>query len=176
MAREISTTCEVLDKFTRHIVGKHLNRITHNIELALAKLLRKADLVTGIDIDGADLKISFLDSHGANIDAKRLSAGERQIVATAVLWGLLQSANRDLPVVIDSPLGRLDKSHRSNLVESYFPYAAGQVVLLSTDEEIASEHLDELLPFVGAQYELDFDEYEACTSIQRSRRGERQIT
>lgn len=176
VAREISTTCEVLDKFTHHIVEKHLHRITQNIELALAKLLRKSDLVTGIDIDAADLKISFLDSHGANIDARRLSAGERQIVATAVLWGLLQSANRDLPVVIDSPLGRLDKSHRSNLVESYFPYAARQVVLLSTDEEIAGEHLDELFPFVGAQYELDFDEYEACTSIQRSWREERQIT
>ena len=167
VAREISATDEVLGKFARHVLDKHLDRIMRNIEDALAKLLRKSDLVTGIRINSNDLKISFLGAHDNTIDAKRLSAGERQIVATAVLWGLLQSANRDLPVIIDSPLGRLDKSHRTNLIDSYFPHAAAQIVLLSTDEEIAGEHLDRLLPSVGAHYELDFDEDEACTSIQR---------
>ena len=46
------------------------------------------------------------------------------------------------------------------------PHAARQVVLLSTDEEIAGDHLRRLLPSVGARYLLDFDDAEACTSIQ----------
>ena len=39
------------------------------------------------------------------------------------------------------------------------------MVLLSTDEEIVGTHLDLLMPKVGAQYRLNFDEAEARTSI-----------
>ena len=70
-----------------------------------------------------------------------------------------------LPTIIDTPVGRLDRSHRTNLVERYFPNASRQVVLLSTDEEIVGTHLDLLMPNVGAQYRLNFDEVEARTSI-----------
>ena len=88
------------------------------------------------------------------------------MVATAVLWGLSRCTGMTLPTVIDTPVGRLDRSHRTNLVERYFPNASRQVVLLSTDEEIVGDHLLRLLPSVGAQYRLDFDDSESCTSIR----------
>lgn len=94
-----------------------------------------------------------------------LSAGERQMMATGILWGLSRCTGMTLPTVIDAPLGRLDRTHRTNLIERYFPNASRQVVLLSTDEEIAGDHLRRLQPSVGAQYRLDFNETEACTTI-----------
>jgi len=46
------------------------------------------------------------------------SLGLKQLLAIAFLWGLARVSGRKLPVAIDS-LGRLDSSHRTNLVERY---------------------------------------------------------
>ena len=67
-------------------------------------------------------------------------------------------SSKTLPTVIDTPLGRLDKSHRENLIKNYFPNASRQVILLSTDEEITVEQLDKLMPSVGALYHLESTE------------------
>ena len=157
----------VLEAFADQMVRKHLGRITHEIDVALKTLLRKQALVAGVTIDPSDLSVSLLDRNGRSIDTQRLSAGERQMMATAVLWGLSRCTGMTLPTVIDTPVGRLDRSHRTNLVERYFPNASRQVVLLSTDEEIVGAHLERLAPHVGARYRLDFDEDKACTSISR---------
>lgn len=165
IAREITAADAVLTEFTDHMIRKHLGRITNAINSSLRELLRKSGLVDGVSIDPSDLSVTLLDEDDRPLDAKRLSAGERQIVATAVLWGLSQCTGMTLPTVVDSPVGRLDRSHRTNLVDRYFPQASRQVVLLSTDEEIVGEHLQLLLPQVGAQYRLDFDEAEGFTSV-----------
>ena len=165
IAREISDADSVLTEFADHMIRKHLGRITNEINSALQQLLRKSSLIAGVSIDPSDLSVTLLDAVGNPFDAKRLSAGERQIMATAVLWGLSRCTGMTLPTIIDTPVGRLDRSHRTNLVERYFPHASRQVVLLSTDEEIVGTHLDLLMPKVGAQYRLNFDEAEARTSI-----------
>ena len=165
-AREISAADEVLEQFAHHMVCKHLNRITTEINSALAVLLRKQGLVSAVFIDPDNLSVALLGSSHQRIDAHRLSAGERQMMATGILWGLARCTGMTLPTVIDAPLGRLDRTHRTNLIERYFPNASRQVVLLSTDEEIAGDHLQRLLPSVGIQYRLDFNEAEACTAIR----------
>lgn len=165
IAREITAADEVLTEFADHMIRKHLGRITSAINSSLRDLLRKNGLVCGVSIDPSDLSVTLLDECDQPFDARRLSAGERQIVATAVLWGLSQCTGMALPTIIDTPVGRLDRSHRANLVDQYFPEASGQVVLLSTDEEIVGEHLQRLLPHIGARYRLDFDEAEGFTSV-----------
>jgi DNA sulfur modification protein DndD len=68
--------------------------------------------------------------------------------------------------MIDTPVGRLDRSHRMNLVTRYFPAASRQVVLLSTDEEIVGEYLDHLDPYIGKSYILEYDDTADSTSIR----------
>jgi DNA sulfur modification protein DndD len=165
-AREITAADEVLEQFAHHMVSKHLNRITTEINSALAVLLRKQGLVTSVFIDPDDLSVALVGSRRQRVDPHRLSAGERQMMATGILWGLSRCTGMTLPTVIDAPLGRLDQTHRKNLIERYFPNASRQVVLLSTDEEIAGDHLRRLQPSVGAQYRLDFNETDACTTIR----------
>ena len=165
IAREITAADEVLVRFSQHMVRKHLKRITYEIDSALSLLLRKQGLVASVSIDTENLSVALLDSKGRRVDTNRLSAGERQMIATGILWGLSRCTGMTLPTVIDAPLGRLDRTHRANLVERYFPNAARQVVLFSTDEEIAGDHLRRLLPSVGVQYLLDFDDVEARTTI-----------
>lgn len=167
IAREVAAADEVLAKFAHHMVCKNLNRITNEVNNALAVLLCKQGLITSVFIDSENLSVTLLDTERRRVDAHRLSAGERQMMATGILWGLSRCVGKALPTVIDAPLSRLDRTHRTNLVEQYFPNAARQVVLLSTDEEIAGDQLLRLRPSVGAQYRLDFDETEARTTIRK---------
>jgi DNA sulfur modification protein DndD len=165
IAREVDRAESTLGRFASRIVARHVDRITDNISVALTSLLRKEGLVTKIWIDPSSLHISLFGRDASLIDPGRLSAGERQMLATAVLWGLSKSTGRTLPTVIDTPVGRLDKSHRSNLVTRYFPFAARQVVLLSTDEEITGRYLSQLRPFVGREYLLKYDDRADATTI-----------
>lgn len=164
-AREIAATDELLAEFADHMVRNHLASITKEIDGALTTLLRKQKLATGVHIDPADLSVSLLDGQRQPINTRKPSAGERQMMATAVLWGLSRATGMTLPTVIDTPIGRLDKSHRMNIVARYFPNASRQVVLLSTDEEITGDYLERLRPRIGQAYTLDFDETDESTSI-----------
>jgi DNA sulfur modification protein DndD len=166
ISREADRAQHTLTRFSARIVAQHMERISENITWSLRALLRKERLVTRLAIDPATLHITLYDRNGNRIDPGQLSAGERQMLATAVLWGLSKSAGRTLPMVIDTPVGRLDSSHRTNLVTQYFPFAARQVVLLSTDEEIVGAYLAQLHPYIGRQYLLSYDNGADLTEIK----------
>ena len=76
------------------------------------------------------------------------------MLALSVLWGLAKSARRELPVIIDTPMSRLDSSHRSSFVNNYLLNAGDQVIVLSTDTEIVDEYHDFIRPYVGRHYLL----------------------
>ncbi len=165
VAREVAAADEVLAEFAQRMVRKHLGRITNEIDIALATLLHKQKLMSGVAISPEDLTITLLNPQQESVDTRRLSAGERQLMATAVLWGLSRSTGMALPTVIDTPVGRLDRSHRKNLIQRYFPNASRQVVLLSTDEEIVGDHLHLLRPHIGVEQSLDFDDADGSTAV-----------
>lgn len=146
---------------------RHLDRICGLILDALGQLLRKDKLITGvtIDPDTHTVQLTGVDSHP--LPAQALSAGERQLLAVAMLWGLARAAGRPLPIIIDTPLGRLDGSHREHLVERYFPHASHQVILLSTDTEIDEPAYRRIAKHVGRSYRLDFDPATNATTVQR---------
>jgi len=144
---------------------RHVGQIARLVLEALNRLLRKDRLVTDVRIDPMSYTVELIGSDGQSLAAAELSAGERQLLAVALLWGLAQAAGQPLPMVIDTPLGRLDGSHRGRLIERYFPHAAHQVVLLSTDTEVDEAALKTLRPFVGRMYRLEFDSAVNATTV-----------
>jgi DNA sulfur modification protein DndD len=145
---------------------RHVGRISRLILDALTQLLRKDALVSDVRIDPISQNVELSGPNGRPISASELSAGERQLLAVALLWGLAQAAGQPLPMVIDTPLGRLDGSHRDHLITRYFPRASHQVVLLSTDTEIDKNAFDSLRPQVGRTYRLDFDTAANATAVK----------
>lgn len=136
---------------------RHLERISQLVMEALGMLLRKENLITDVKIDPETHAVALTGVDGHTLPAKDLSAGERQLLAVALLWGLARAAGQPLPVVIDTPLGRLDGTHREHLLERYFPQASHQVIMLSTDTEIDEEAYARIAPRVGRAYHLEFD-------------------
>lgn len=157
---------KTLDALKIKAAERHVGQISRLVLEALGRLLRKDRLVTDVRIDPTTYALELVGSDGQSLAATELSAGERQLLAVALLWGLAQAAGQPLPMVIDTPLGRLDGEHRGRLVERYFPHAAHQVVLLSTDTEVDEAALKTLRPFVGRMYQLDFDGTTNATTIR----------
>jgi DNA sulfur modification protein DndD len=144
----------------RQLLDSTVTRNLANIEAAILtrfhQLIGKKNLVTGVSIDPETLELRVSTGDGEHQPIERLSAGERQLLATASLWGLSTVAGRSIPLVIDTPLGRLDGDHRINLSTNYFPYAARQVVILSTDSEFTRELYEKMRHAVGREYTIQF--------------------
>ncbi len=155
-----------LTAFRRSVITRHVARIERLVFESYKQLLRKAALVSALSIDPQTYSLTLFAQDGEVLNAERLSAGERQLLALALLWGLGKASGRPLPTAIDTPLGRLDSGHRIHLVERYLPYASHQTLLLSTDEEITGEYLRRLDPWIGRMYLLRNNDATGATHIE----------
>jgi DNA sulfur modification protein DndD len=105
----------------------------------------------GLEINN-NYGLSIID-HTGNV-LKERSAGAEQIVALSLIDGLNKTARKSGPIVMDTPLGRLDPNHRSNVLK-YLPKMAEQVVLLVHEGEIdPSRDLSNFAERIGARYQI----------------------
>jgi len=140
------------------VTDRKIDRLSGLITESFRFLLRKTALVERIAIDPGTFAITLYDDAGHTIPKERLSEGEKQIFAISVLWGLARASTRPLPAVIDTPMARLDATHRQHLVERYFPNASHQVVIFSTDTEVDRHYYPMLQPFIARAYHLNYDQ------------------
>jgi DNA sulfur modification protein DndD len=155
-----------LTQFKAQVVENNIAKLETLILQSFQELIRKETLVQAIRIDPKAYQLQLTGSDGNELSTERLSAGERQLLAVAMVWGLSRASGRPLPAIIDTPLGRLDSKHRKHLITRYFPYASHQVLLLSTDEEINENHLQQLKPQIGRSYYLDYDQKTRTTTVK----------
>lgn len=158
---------ETLGRFRTKIVKQHTENMEALMLESFRKLLRKKELVSGLRINPETFEATLTAKDGKVLPFDRLSAGEKQLLATSLLWGLARASGRPVPTIIDTPLGRLDSSHRNHLIERYFPNASHQVLLLSTDEEIVGSYYKELEPFITRTYLLEHNEEMGQTNIKQ---------
>ncbi len=159
---------ETLKLFRERLTLRKLNKLENEVTECFRYLLHKSDLVHRIIIDTNTFSLSLYDSNSKPVDKHRLSAGEKQLLAIAFLWALARVSGHNLPVAIDTPLGRLDSSHRSNLIERYFPSASHQVILLSTDTEIAEKEVKTLRKneAIAREYVLKYSQETRQTTVE----------
>jgi DNA sulfur modification protein DndD len=162
---------DTLQLFRERLTLKKLNKLEGEASECFRYLLHKSNLVHRVAIDENTFSLSLYSPEGSLVPKHRLSAGEKQLLAIAFLWGLARVSGRNLPVAIDTPLGRLDSSHRSNLLDRYFPTASHQVILLSTDTEIGQGEVEHLrqLDAIAKQYLLEYDSSKRQTTIHPDR-------
>lgn len=155
-----------LEAYREKVLMAHLERIEGLVLKSFKNLLRKETLIGQIKINRETCEMKIYSALGEEIHPERLSAGERQLLSTALLWGISQAAGKPLPTVIDTPLGRLDTSHRENLINNYFPYASHQVLLLSTNEEIVGKYFDQLKPYISRTCLLKHSDVQGSTTVR----------
>ena len=155
---ECDAMANLLNQF---IIQLRKNKIHHlqDKTFEMYRLLSsRGGLIKDLNIDDTTYEVSISDRNGHEIRKSALSAGEKEVYAISLLWGLAQTSELKLPIIIDTPLSRLDSSHRDNIVNNYFPNAGEQVIILSTDTEIDIDYYRALRPHLSGAGKLKFDE------------------
>lgn len=172
MVKYAAMSVEVLNAFKIRLQREKLTALSDTATACFKELVEKNSLVSAITIDPETLDIALLDAGGAELHKSQLSAGEQQMFAVAVVWALALTSGYKAPVIIDTPMARLDSSHRANFVTKYLPAASSQVLVLSTDEEVYGRYLELIRSHVADTYTLLYSEDEQCTSIVHGYFGE----
>jgi DNA sulfur modification protein DndD len=156
---------KALGLFKERLLASKAYWLSEMITTEFRELLRKKAMISRVVIDPDTYAVSIVGIAGHVLPMDRLSAGERQILAISVLSALIRERKGRFPVVVDTPLARLDHKHRESLINNFFARVSHQVLVLSTDEEVHGQAYTSLLPFMAAEYRLDYDEHQHRTAV-----------
>ncbi len=162
----ISNSKNLLSEFAAEMAKNKIKDLEHEFINSFHKLARKEDISLRAEINPKDFSVKLIDDNDIEIDKDELSAGEKQIYAISILEALARTSGRKLPIIIDTPLARLDSIHRTKLIKNYFPYASHQVIILSTDTEVDEEFYEDLSSSISHAYKLNYDSKKKCTSAK----------
>lgn len=170
--RYANLAVQIIDRYTVVLQERKTGLLAQTVTDCYKQLANKSNLIDRVEIDSKTLEINYYDDKGNEVEKASLSAGEKQLVVVSILWALAICSHKKLPVIIDTPLSRLDSLHRSSLITTYFPKASEQTIILSTDSEIDRDGYELMKENVGDEYTLFYDEYEKSTKIRKGYFGE----
>lgn len=165
MMRYSNIALHIAEEFTVELQKRKTGVLADTITACYKKLANKKNLIQKIVMDPRSLDIVYLDDLGKTVSKDSLSAGEKQLMVIAILWALAICSKKKLPVIIDTPLSRLDSMHRTSLVTTYFPQASEQTIILSTDSEIDHTYYNMMKESVGDEFTLSYSEETKSTTI-----------
>ena len=142
--KECEDISNLLKNYTIKLKENKIHHLQENTFKMYKLLSSKSELIKELIIDSNTYEISIFDRDGNEIKKSSLSAGEKEVFAISLLWGLAKTSQVSLPIIIDTPLSRLDSTHRDNIVKHYFPNAAKQIIILSTDTEVDDNYYKQL--------------------------------
>ena len=157
---------KVSEQYKLELQKTKVQKLADTMTECYKKLLGKQQLIYRIDMNPETLDYYYVDRDGNEISKNTLSAGEKQLMVISMLWALGICSNKRLPVIIDTPLARLDSVHRKALINKYFPYASEQTIILSTDAEIDNTYYDVIKKYTGNEYTLVYDDETKHSTIE----------
>ncbi|SDQ80239.1 DNA sulfur modification protein DndD [Paraburkholderia tuberum] len=155
-----------LSVFKDRLLASKAHWLSDMITTEFQNLLRKRKLVSRVVVDPISYEVKIEDGKGQELPMDRLSAGERQMLAVSVLSALIKERKGRFPVVVDTPLARLDGQHRTSLIKRFFATVSHQVLVLSTDEEVEGAAHDALRPYTNKEYVLEFNDELGHTTVR----------
>ncbi|QLK09353.1 DNA sulfur modification protein DndD (plasmid) [Priestia megaterium] len=163
---QVESTIKVMEQYVSELTVMKATYIKDEFSKMLRQLFRKQDEFGKIEFDINTYTIRLYNDRMQEISIQDRSAGEMQMIASALIWALTKASDLSLPVVIDTPLGRLDSYHRNHLINHYYKELSEQVIILSTDTEITQEYVALMEKNSYKQYMLDYDENKKYTVIR----------
>jgi len=157
----------VIENYTYRLQERKTRQLAEQITTCYKTLASKKNLINQVLVDPASLVMSYIDYDGEEVPKTSLSAGEKQLMVISILWALAICSKKKLPVIIDTPLSRLDSNHRKAIIKKYFPKASEQTIILSTDSEIDQSYYEMMKKNVGDEYTLEYDDENKCTTIKK---------
>lgn len=144
-----------LNDFLAQLREKRKSSLEEKIKSEIDILMHKTDFINGVSMDIQDsiIEINLLDKDGQIINKEKLSKGEQQLYATAILKALVDESGISFPVFIDSPLQKFDSIHSKNIISKFYPAVSKQVVIFPLlGKELSETEYGNLLPNVNSAF------------------------
>lgn len=144
-----------LNEFLSKLREKRKISLETKIKKEIDILMHKTDFIDGVSMDFLDniMEINLLDRDGVIINKEKLSKGEQQLYATAILKALVDESGISFPVFIDSPLQKFDSIHSKNIISKFYPAVSKQVVIFPLlGKELSENEYEDLLPNVNSAF------------------------
>jgi DNA sulfur modification protein DndD len=117
------------------------------------QLTNRPDYYEGLEItENYELRV-ITPSARRSLADQDPSAGQTQIIAYSFIAGLSQYTTRSAPVVIDTPIGRLDPEHKNNLVEFYHEFS-DQVIILYQPNELEEADIESMQEYISKHFQI----------------------
>lgn len=160
--RKINSFCEyalnAAQRITEEIMRETREEIERKTKEEFFAIIPKAITYSDVKIDD-NYTFSVTDQQGRPA-LGTLSAGERQSLALAFIAALNTVSGIDAPIIIDTPLARIDREPRENIAKTIPKHFKNtQVILLVTSTEYTSHVRDALSDVVWKDYKINFKEY-----------------
>ncbi|MFH0781696.1 MAG: DNA sulfur modification protein DndD, partial [Pseudomonadota bacterium] len=115
---ECDNIASVLNQFMVRLRKNKVHLLQEKTFEMYRLLSSRSGLIKDLTIDDKTYEVRISDRNGHEIKKSGLSAGEKEVFAVSLLWGLAQTSQLKLPIIIDTPLSRLDSTHRDNIVNN----------------------------------------------------------
>lgn len=157
MLKFLEKSLSAANEIKEQIMDEIRRDIEEKTERQFFELIWKKEDYKDVKID-EDYNISVI--HQSGIDGiGTLSAGERQVLALSFMAALNNVSGFDVPIFIDTPLGRISKEPKNKIANNLPNYLKEkQVIMLVTEEEYTPEVRSKLSNRVGREYRIVFNE------------------
>lgn len=148
---------EAARKMKLNLVEEIREQIEEETKEQFIKLMWKGSFID-VNINN-DYEVSITRRSGRITNANGLSAGEKLALALSFMAALNKISGFNLPIIIDTPMGRLDREIKLNIAEFLPKYLEDkQITLLVTGEEYSSEFREMLVNRVGKEYLINLSQ------------------
>ena len=148
----------VLEAYNKKLTETQIQELCKELVDCFNRICDKEQLLSEANIDSNTFDVTLIDKQGEVVSINDFSMGESQIYGLALLWALRKISGYELPLLIDTPVARLDEVHQTNFINEFLTEVSDQVLLFATNVEMSNNVEKRLQPAVSQTYELQFDE------------------
>lgn len=158
----INKKLKVLESL-QHIITEYKEQLIETLREELCRGIKESyktllpnDNIVSVEM-GQDFDITLKDINGNEISVANQSSGQKQILAIAIFWTLSKLSHSTIPLIIDTPLARIDATNRQRIIQNY--YAKGhQVIVLPHNGEMGLKEYEYAKPYIAGLYKIDNSE------------------
>lgn len=154
----LATLANSIEAYKKELI-KTLRNSLHDKILKNYKSILSNDNIYELEID-EEFKIALKNINNENINIANQSSGQKQILAISIFWALSELSHSNIPLIIDTPLSRIDRNNRRQIIEKYYAknlqnsQEPHQVIILPHDGEMGSLEYKYAEPYLAGLYEI----------------------
>ncbi|MDB9302398.1 AAA family ATPase [Halorubrum ezzemoulense] len=153
---DLTSRCRAaMEDIRSELVENRRKTVEKHASDTFLELTNRPNYYRGLKItENYELRVLTEESE-RSIAEQRPSEGQKQIIAYAFIAGLSEYATRNAPVVVDTPIGRLDPTHKNNLLDYYHRFS-DQVMILYQPSELEGSDIERIRERTSKHFQITY--------------------